>query len=367
MNLRKTLSNALGWKTKRKIVVFESDDWGSVRTRSQRDYKFMLAKGLNVDKTFFTRYDSLESNDDLERLFNLLLDFKDSTNRSPVFTPMCIVANPDFKKIKESGYSKYSYRNLKATVEEYPNHDKLLKYWRNGASQRLFVPALHGREHLNVGRYIKGLQDESNEGLRIALAHDSVGASSWNGQNIIEYLGAFHPSTKGEIEELEAIMTKAMQLFEDACGYSPTHFIGPNREPTKELDQVLARGGVKYLTQSKLRRYPKGDDKYGFEFNWLGKKNAYQQTYIMRNSGFEPSGGVHTVETCLSEIDTAFKWNKPAVISSHRANYIGSINEKNSDFGLSELKRLLKETLRRWPEVEFMTSTDLGDLIAKKA
>lgn len=363
MSIRRYLSNALGWKTKRKIVVFESDDWGSIRTRSKADYDAMLSKGLNVDGSFFTKYDALESNDDLERFFNLLTQFKDSTGRHPVFTPMCIVANPDFEKIEKEGYQKYYFKSLTETAREYPNHDKLIEYWRKGSDERLFVPALHGREHLNVERYLKGVRDETNRGLKIVFEHRSIGASSYKGKQIVEYLGAFHPESKGEIVSLKAIMSDAVKLFSEACGYKPTHFIGPNREPARELDAVLAEDGVKYLTQSKLRKYPKGDDKYGFEFNWLGKKNKIGQTFIMRNSGFEPSGGVNTVDTCLTEIDIAFKWNKPAVISTHRANYIGEIDLSNADYGLGKLKTLLKEIIHKWPEVEFMTSTELGELI----
>lgn len=365
MSIRRYLSNALGWKTKRKIVVFESDDWGSIRTRSKADYDAMLSKGLNVDGSFFTKYDALESNNDLERFFNLLTEFKDSTGRHPVFTPMCIVANPDFEAIEQADYQQYSYKTVGETAKEYPNHDRLLEYWRKGARERLFVPALHGREHLNLRRYLKGVRDEANPGLKIAFEHRSIGASKYKGEQLIEYLGALYPETKEEIASLETIMADAVKLFDEACGYKPTHFIGPNREPAKELDAVLAEEGVKYMTQAKLRKYPKGDGKYGFEFNWLGKKNKLGQTFIMRNSGFEPSGGVNTVETCLNEIDIAFKSNKPVVISTHRANYIGEISLSNADFGLGELKRLLEEILKRWPEVEFMTSTEIGELLNK--
>ena len=46
---RKNLSNILGWSTKRKLVVLESDDWGSIRTRSKVDYEAMLLKKIDVE------------------------------------------------------------------------------------------------------------------------------------------------------------------------------------------------------------------------------------------------------------------------------------------------------------------------------
>ena len=154
IDFRKNISNAIGWSTKRKIVVIESDDWGSVRTRSKKDYDEMLAKGLGVDQSIFTKYDGLESNCDLENLFEVLANHKDSTGRPAVFTPMCVVANPDFEKIKATDYREYHFENFAETCKRYPNHDRVLDLWRKGIENRLFVPALHGREHLSVSRWM---------------------------------------------------------------------------------------------------------------------------------------------------------------------------------------------------------------------
>jgi hypothetical protein len=47
----------------------------------------------------------------------------------------------------------------------------------------------------------------------------------------------------------------------------------------------------------------------------------------------------------------------------HRLNVIGSIDERNRAENLIELKWLLKEIVRTYPEVEFMSSDELGQLI----
>ena len=64
------------------------------------------------------------------------------------------------------------------------------------------------------------------------------------------------------------------------------------------------------------------------------------------------------------DIEIAFRWKKPAVISTHRVNYVGSIDPKNRQKGLGELKRLISLILKKWPDVEFMSSSQLGDLIS---
>ncbi len=55
----RSLINLLGWRTSRKIVVIESDDWGSIRMPSHDVYTKCLKEGYPVDKNAYERYDSL--------------------------------------------------------------------------------------------------------------------------------------------------------------------------------------------------------------------------------------------------------------------------------------------------------------------
>jgi glycosyltransferase involved in cell wall biosynthesis len=50
------------WRTNRKIVVFESDDWGSIRMPSISVLQELRAFGIPVDKSPYCRFDALESN-----------------------------------------------------------------------------------------------------------------------------------------------------------------------------------------------------------------------------------------------------------------------------------------------------------------
>ena len=85
----------------------------------------------------------------------------------------------------------------------------------------------------------------------------------------------------------------------------------------------------------------------------------------MRNAFFEPSSDLNKdwIRSCLKDIDMAFKWKKPAIISSHRVNYIGGINQSNRTRGLRLLNELLKIIIVKYPDVEFMSSDHLGKLI----
>ena len=202
--IRKNLSNILGWRTNRKIIVIESDDWGSVRIRDRNAYQALKKKGLNVDHKRYDQVDSLESNEDLERLFEVLNSVKDKNGQSAKFTPMCLLGNPAFDKIKVSDYEEYHFQPLEETLKEYPGSNRLIELWREGAQSKLFEPQLHGREHLNVRRYMDILKNhEGKEGLRFALDYHSVGPSGFKGISYPNYLGALHPIAKNEIEELK--------------------------------------------------------------------------------------------------------------------------------------------------------------------
>ena len=371
-DLRRNISNIPGWRTNRKILVIESDDWVSVRIRDKEAYTALKNKGLNVDRIHYDSVESIESNEDLEMLFDVLKSFKDINGKYPMFTPMCIMGNPDFDKIKESEYQQYFFQPLHETLKEFPKSNRVLELWKRGFEQNIFVPEIHGREHINVRRYIKILQShEGKEGLRYALDYHSVGPTTYNGIKYPNYLGALHPEAKDEIPELHQYVLEAGKLFNDYMGYYPRVFIAPNAEEPKELESSLKEIGVKYLTRSKKRIYPLGDGAFAKEWNFIGQENEFGQVIINRNAFFEPvcfgeqEHITDWVDSCLKEIEIAFRWKKPAVISSHRVNYVGSIRPENRDQGLKELKRLLTQVLKKWPDVEFMSSYELGETIKK--
>ena len=99
--LRKSYVNFRGWSTKRKLLLIESDDWGSIRMPNREVYNLLLSKGLPVDRSRYSKFDTLESQTDLERLFETLAKVKDKNGNAASLTANYLVANPDFEKIKK--------------------------------------------------------------------------------------------------------------------------------------------------------------------------------------------------------------------------------------------------------------------------
>ena len=364
-------SNILGWRTKRHIVVLESDDWGSIRMSSQESFEQLKRAGFPVDKSHYNANDALECNEDLVMLFETLAKFKDSTGRHPVMTGVNVVANPDFKAIKDNGFTKYVYEPYTKTCERYSNHDRVYDLWKKGIAERLLVPIFHGREHLNVQRWLRLLQ-KNDESVKLAFDNGVTGVSKGvKGKPLPDLQAAFDLDTMEDLPYMKEVLSTGLDLFEKLYGYRAKYFVPTNGPFNNTLEGDLYKAAVQYINTGKKQQEPLGNGQYKVNTRFLGDKNNFGQIYLTRNCFFEPSANGYEYPAnydwpnyCLKEIEIAFRWHKPATISSHRVNYIGYLHPENREKGLKALSQLLGEIIKRWPDVEFMTSVELGDLIA---
>ena len=365
MNIKKYLSNLPGWHTKRKIVVLESDDWGSLRAPSGDGFELMQKKNLplgDLEGIRFNQYDDLASQDDLELLFEVLEKFRDKNDRTTVMTALSLVANPDFEKIEANNFEKYYYKSLPKSLEEF-NKSSSWPLWKEGFDKGLFIPEFHGREHLNVPSWMRDLKD-SNSLASIGFKHKFWGFRQKS--SVVSYQAAFDLEHYQDIETHKQTLKDGLSLFENLHGRKARFFVPPNGPFNNSLESITASEGISYISTSKIHKESLGGGKTKKHFRYLGKKNKENQLYLTRNAIFEPSNPRKSdwVDSCLKEINSAFQFNKPATISSHRVNYIGARDTKNRDYSLRELKRLLNQIQKKWPEVEFMSSSDLGQLMA---
>jgi hypothetical protein len=364
--LAKNLSNLPGWRSNEKIVVIESDDWGSIRMPSLKVYETLKEKGLLLDTGDSKRYntlDTLASAEDLEKLFLSLEKFRGGDSKHPKITAVSLVGNPDFERIRENNFEKYFFELLHETFSRYDN-DKALELWKTGIASGLFEPQFHGREHLNIAAWMRRLKSGDSETL---LAFD-YGIWAFKGKNTPtgSYQAAFDLEYAKDLEIQKEVIISGLDLFEKTWGYKATFFVPPNGPFNNSLEEIAASKGIKYMSASKIQKEVLGEGKIRKVFHSLGKKNKWGQRYITRNCFFEPSSpGKDWVQSCLEEMEIAFKWKKPAVISSHRVNYVGVLNEENRNHSLKQLEKLMSEALKKWPDIKFMSSSELGSLFGK--
>jgi len=365
--LKKHLLNVQGWTTKRKIVVIESDDWGSIRMPSKETYNKLLKKGYNVNNDPYLKYDSLATSEDLSHLFEVLSSIKDDNNRSPIITANTIVANPDFKKIQSSNFETYFFEPFLETLSRYKSCDKSFDLWNEGIASGLFFPQFHGREHLNVAQWMKALQ-EKDKNIVEAFDNEMISISSEPSNMKFSYMEGMDFFDESDKRKRKEIIDQGMSSFENIFKYKSLSYIANCYIWDDYVEEILSNQGVKYIQGVRVQKKPNISNKthsLKFKTNSLGKKNKFEQIYLIRNVHFEPSHypNADIINDCLKEISIAFYWNKPAIISSHRINFIGAIDVNNRIRNLKLFYDLLIKITRKWPDVEFMSSTELGDLI----
>jgi hypothetical protein len=365
--LAKNYVNFRGWSSPRKIVLFESDDWGSIRMPSKAVYDKLLAEGVDVKKSYFTKYDTLESEEDLIELFRVLKSFKDKNGNHPSITANALVTNPDFDKIRESGYQEYHYEKIDKTYERYFGSNAVFEKWNEGIKERLLYPQFHGREHIGVWEWMNAIRSGEKQ-EKLGFENRAIlglgNRKSLNRKK--DYTAAFDFISEEERLGLIPIIEEGLELFEDTFGFKSKSFVAPGSIRADFLDDYLAKHGVLYH-QLGQQYHPDGKGDFKLINRYWGDKNNCGQLYWRRNATFEPSKkpDFDWVNSCLGEMEIAFRWGKPAVINTHRVNFVGSIVKENRENGLRLLSALLKGMLKKWPDIEFMSSDQLGDYMAE--
>lgn len=360
--LSQNLINVPGWRTNRKILVIESDDWGSIRMPSYEVYNRFISRGFDISGSDYNRIDTVESNDDLALLFEVLYSLGDSIGNHPVITANCVVGNPDFQKIRLSEFSEYFFEPVTETLKRYINRDKVEHLWKEGNATGIFHPQFHGREHVNIVRWMDALRKRSPK-ISFTFENETTfsGDGDYNFMEVLDY------NTPGDLVKMQESLAEGLDLFESMFSYRSKSFIPPCYTWNSEIEKTLDDKGVRYIQGLVVQLLPLGSfGNYKKKYHFLGSRNSLGQYYLIRNCFFEPSLSKISdpVGECLRRIDIAFRWGKPAVISSHRINYIGSLDENNRTINLRLFFDLLKRVIKTWPEVEFMSSDQLGDLIS---
>ena len=366
--ITKNIINALGWRTKHKYVLIESDDWGAVRMPSRSVYEILKNNNIEVDKFSFDRNDSLESEEDLKQLFNTLRKFKDCNGNNPVVTAYAVLANPNFEKIEASGRSEYFYETILETYKRSKHTENVPLLWKEGIRERIFIPQFHGREHIHVKRYMEAINSNSKKEM-IAFKNRAIVSSKSSDCKYgypKDYFKGFAYSDSSEFAELEEIHRDGLNIFKEIFGFSSISFVAQGGVWGDHLLQMMSDQSVKLVGGQ--QQIPEKEGGYRVVNKFWGSKNKFKQIHWRRNCRFEPARDKNFdwINYCLAEMEIAFRWGKPAVISSHRENFTGSIFEENRVENLKKLEMLLAEMLKRWPDIEFISTAQLAEKMMLK-
>lgn len=368
--IAKNYINAVGWRTPRKLLLIESDDWGAIRMPSKQVAQ-TLFKNEQDKLNYFDKNDCLESGDDLTALYDVLSSFKDKNGNPAVLSAESVVCNPNFEAIQANGYTQYVPESIVETYQKYPGAENTYSLFMQGIKDELIYPQFHSREHIHVARWMEAINSDNRQ-IRLEFENRAI-LSTHSSKGIregvrVDYFCSFDYLHKSEESAIADIIHDGLMRFELLFGFKTKSYVSPTSLQGLGINKIFADAGVPFCQcGQQFWRQENGSIKV-INYRW-GQKDKDGVTFWRRNCMFEPSRNQNLdwVDSCLREIAIAFFWGKPAVINSHRVNYIGGIHEMNRTQTLKQLNRLLTEVTKRWPEVEFIHSAQLADILSADA
>jgi len=331
-------------------------------------YKKLLNENIRVDLCPYNKYDTIADSEDFDALFNTLSKHTDYLNKPLTITLNTNVANPNFEKIEDGHFKNYYFEYFTETLEKYYPSDNVFDMWKEGMKNKFIYPQFHGREHINFEIWLRLLRN-GNSALLKAFREKVFGLSFITSNDIkIPYLASFIYNSQKDKLIIEESVKQGALIFEDIFKFRSKSIIAPLYTWSSELELTFKDAKIEYIQGSgRHKEYNFNNNKFFRKRHIMGSQNKFGQIYLHRNCTFEPTLLPHmnNVEECLKQIENAFFWNKPAVISMHRLNFIGGLNENNRKENLEKLDELIIKVKQRWENVEFMNSSELGDLIRK--
>jgi hypothetical protein len=362
------IKNIPGWRTNRKLVVFSVDDYGNIRIAS-KEARDNIDKVVMKSTSHFDTYDNLETREDLEALYEVLTSVKDMHGNSAIFTPYALPCNIDFETMAENKNNEYIYELLPQTFEKLSAKDAnayegTWRLWQEGIKKGLMKPQFHGREHFNL-HIFNDLLSKKNKNITYVLKQGSYVTIPEHIDYKQGWTASYSFDKLIETDSFFDNVKDGIKRFEEVYGYAPKVFTPPAQQFPLHLENNLPDLGVKYMDSPRLVLKHLGESKYKTVRHKLG--DGELMTHLVRNVLFEPTvkSKNNWVDFTLKEVEATFRMKKPANISGHRVNYCGYIDEENRKVGLSALKQLLQEIVDRWPDVEFISADQLGDIISE--
>jgi hypothetical protein len=360
-------ANLRGWRTRRKLVVFQSDDWGSIRMPDRDTYAALLAAGIRVDRSPYDRLDCLETRADFDALMNVLAAHRDAHGRPPVFTFNTVMGNPDFDAIAGDGFERFHHEHLFDSYRRYRG-ESLEECWREAMRSGLIRPQFHAREHLNSNLWMRDLQRDAPD-VRIAFAHRyfSLRVAAGKGTQS-RYRSAYWADSLEDLRVACETASSGLDMFAQTFGFKSLTSVACNYVLPAEVEACLLQGGVAGIQTQRgyLQPRPSRSQRPRIRHRFTGEANGHGQRYVVRNALFEPymDSRDDWRDRTLRDIERAFRFGKPAVICSHRINYVAGMDAAHRDRSLRTLDTILAAIAVRWPEVEFIASDELVELIS---
>ncbi len=338
----------------RPLVLFHTDDWGLAGIRDQEGFNELMSEGIDLGSRPYDFY-SLETADDLRRLFEVLLRHRDSIGRPPCFVFNFIVANVDFPRTIESGFGNLRLLPLDQGFPGRWQRPGLLDAYREGIQKGIIYPALHGLTHFCQMSVEKAIQKEDERGslLRILYSVDTPmipERTPWVG---FEYRSC--PDEKNEdwlnFSSQRQLIEVGKGMFERIFGMAPFSACAPGYRANENTLRAWKEVGIQVAQNGPgwgLAPY--------FDSNGL--------LHLHRNIPFEPfiDNQQCDEEHALGMAETMFRSHRPAIVCTHSLNFHSTLKNQR-ELTLGKLDRFLSLLEASYADLLYINDFDLWRII----
>ena len=358
---RSFIRNFKGKKLSHPILVFESDDWGAQRMPCQEARAQLLELNYEIENCPYNSVDSLETAEDVNLLSELLSRHQNAKGETPIFTLNYLSANPDFEKIKECNFENYYSKGLSESYHFYQNTTEALEEVKRGINNNLFQVQFHGREHLNVARWMRALRkgdQAARDAFEVGVYSPKVAPLGY----AMEYMDALDYDDEESQATAIAHLKLGWHEFEQNWGFKSQTFIAPCYRWDHQVEAFLSEQELLGYQGQRAQLHPQLASGYSQDLipHYNGQKNEQGQIYTVRNVFFEPAiVGEKALDLAWSQIRVAFAMGSPAIICSHRLNFSGVLKREMRDRNLNLLDTLLQRVSKKYPQVDFLSSDQL--------
>jgi hypothetical protein len=340
----------------RPLVVFQSDDWGLLGIRDQAGFDELKARGLKLGTQPYDYY-SLETAEDLYRLYEVLLRHHDSVGRSPCFVFNFILANVDFPRVIESDVRRLVLLPLDEGLPGQWQRPGLLQAYHEGIKNGLIYPAFHGFTHFSLRMAESVMQETSERGKLLRILYESdtpmvYGRTSWIDFEYRDVENGGGP-TWLDAEKQRELIGEGKKIFQRMFRRAPVSACAPGYRANNDTWKAWWGEGILI-----------GQNGPGFPMSPHFDRRGMLHLY--RNVSFEPA-----LDPCLyderyvmNQAENAWRAGRPIIVSMHSLN-LHSTLKNYRDLTLTRLDHFLTMLEDRYGDLLYVHDEDVLQIIER--
>ncbi len=341
-----------GFHFDRPLVLLQSDDWGRAGLRDHKGLEQLRNSGVNLGDRPYDFY-TLETEEDLFALREVLARHGDSMGRHPCLEMNFIVANLDLAKYPFDGQN-LPFLPLADGLPPGWNRPNLVKGYLGGIAEGVFHPALHGTSHfcqMSVERAMVG----NGERAKVLRTFWKAGATyihwrmPWIGY---EYWDPEQPEDERFLSrELQTdFIGQSVGAFARLFSALPSSACAPGYRANGDTHRAWSEHGIRVAQNGPGSLTPPFFDRH-------------KMLNLARTVEFEPAlDPSFSLATCMRQAEACFVRGIPAIVSTHSINFHSTVQDFRSR-SLKLLEEFFAALELKYPNLLYLHDEDLRQLV----